>query len=273
MSIWTLKGRLPGGPGGVGDGDGRASFLPTVRPGVALSAVASLLIGSTPSVGAALSAVARALVPTTAGVEVAASVSGSLRTEEVETGVELDVVAVNPTGARTESGAEIVQITYAATRRRGGVTLTNLGGNAMTNPNNALGLRNGTTATGAGNVLGARTYSIELSNYSVVPLDGFTFLGAELHYYLNQSGTALNNGGLTVGYTTALAPYVQAAAFAGNVDYLTDPYVVDLGTSVPWASLGGIKTRAGTSTSALNTSAIAIDAIEIVVYATRTDAL
>lgn len=248
------------------------NFRKDVTPGLALSARLDAVAGNVLP-GVALAQRFSGVVQQTPGIDLDPFTSGTI-TPAQQAGVALSGRFDAPSAAQSQAGAEIVQITYNAVCTRGASTATSTGGNAVTNPANAQGLRNGTVATGAGNALGARAYQLNLAYPTITGKAELTITAAELRFYISQTGTALNNGGLKIGWSSTSRAYAQTNAFAANIDNLTTPVVVPItGVPLTFAEMASIVARINHDTAVLNTSAFSCDAVELVVTASRTDAL
>ena len=267
MPTFRRKGRV-----GSAAAAGTANYLRATVVAIASSAVASL---RTATIGAAVTIerlVATLTTPVTPALAFSQTVAGTA-TRTVAPTVATTAVATMQ-AANLASAFEIVQAKYDLTATRGASTATSVGPNAFTNPTNAQGLANGTLASGAGNALGARTYQLNLAYPAITGKDELTITAAELRFYISQTGTALNNGGMTIGWSSTSRAYAQTNAFPADVNYLTTPLVVPVtGVPLTWAEMASIVARVNHVTAALNTSTANVDAVHLVVTATRTDTL
>ena len=267
MPAFFRKGRV-----GSAVAAGAANYLRTIGATVATTTVATLRTATLGVGVAAGQAVATLRTSTTAALAVTPTLTGTIKPTLVPT---LAVAAV-ATGqvATLAASLELVQARYDLTATRGAATATSVGANAFTNPTNAQGLANGTLASGAGNALGARTYQLNLAYPTFTGKDELTILAAELRFYISQTGTALNNGGMTIGWSSTSRTYAQTNAFPADVNHLTTPLVVPVtGVPLTWAEMASIVARVNHVTAALNTSTANVDAVHLVVTATRTDTL
>lgn len=263
--------RLVGRITGVGGG-GETNYRRSVTAGVAASQIATLRAASTTAAAAVSNTLVTLLTPVVAGVAATQSVSGSTQVL-VTSSVETDVV-LNASGVNLTSSMELVQATWGLVATRGSNAATSTGSNAFTNPTNAQGLANGTLASGAGDALGARSYQLNLAYPAFVNKTELTITAAELQFYISQTGTALNNGGMTIGWSSTSRAYAQTNAFPADVNYLTTPLVVPVtGVPLTWTEMASIVARVNHVTAALNTSTANVDAVHLVVTASRTDSL
>ncbi len=265
MPTFRRKGR-------VGSSAGAANYLRTIVAAIATSTVTTLRAATIGAAVAVTQTVATLRTSVTAAVTVTPFAEGTVK-PALAPSVAVATVATAQVAAAT-AGLELVQTRYDLTATRGASTATNAGGNAYSNPTNAQGLANGTLASGAGNALGARSYRLDLAFPTITGKEELTITAAELRFYISQTGTALNNGGMTIGWGSTSRTYAQTNAFPADVNHLTTPIVVPItGVPLTWAELATVVARVNHVTAVLNTSTVNIDAVHLVVNATRTDTL
>lgn len=181
-----------------------------------------------------------------------------------------------PPGAPTQQvpAFDIVQITYNFTTRVGADAAANLGPDNWTNPNNATGLNgsgNG-NATSAGEALNARTRSLQLG-YPNFPNKGpLTISTVRLHFYVEQAGTALNNGDLRLRYNVG-GGLVTLETITGNVSNLNSPRTFDITAAVggSWTNLDALIAQVEHRTDAAeNLITAAVNAVEVEIISSAT---
>lgn len=212
-----------------------------------------------------------ATVPVTPARSLVATVEGSAQptiTRGVELRSRLDVAPAVTLGR----GVELTQTKIDLLGTYGPASNTVVAGTAWTNPNNANGVKDGAVATSAGAVSGASRH-IGLAFPAVTGKSALTLTKVELRFYASISGIIAGNGFLQFysGYAgTILGTFtVDTNALASGVTYdITSAYST-------WASL-----EAGVLASVLHTYGAAtlaqsasLDSVELIVTATRTDAL
>lgn len=144
------------------------------------------------------------------------------------------------------------------------------------NDASATGINNGSSATFAGNTLGARSGKLVLSYPASVSKSALTIIKVELHFYISQAPPLLGAGALTLSYRIGGgADVVLEALTATNqqVDNLTTPRIYNLTTAVggSWTALDTIKAVVAASTALSNTGTANCDAVELYVEANRTE--
>lgn len=173
-------------------------------------------------------------------------------------------------------GFDIVRtvVQLVSNRAASGVTEEAVGGRTdWANDANATGPANGTTATIAGNALGARGGRLRLTYPASANKTALTITKVELRYFVTQAGTTLGNGTLQLGYRLGAGADVVLAAITGNIAALSPPQAFDITGVVAgsWATIDQISTWALFNAALLNTSSAALDAVVIYIEASRTE--
>ena len=155
---------------------------------------------------------------------------------------------------------------------------TNLGPQNWTNPANAQGAHNAVNATAVGNLTAAQDFNLKLDYDNFTNKSGMTITAVKLYYYLNQTGTSLNNGALEWFYSLdggTNYTSVPGAKQTADVNFMTTPSTKDFAGALPtWAQLDllTVKIRFNPAAAA-NLVNAAVDAVELEVMATLTEAL
>lgn len=173
---------------------------------------------------------------------------------------------------------KLVQTMVSLTRDVGASTVTQeaVGGRSdWATITNAQGKRDGTTATFAGNALGARGGQLVFAYPASASQKAALIISkVELRFYVGQAATTLANGTLKVGYRTGAAgTEVQLEAFTGDVNFTVSPRVYDLTSFVggSWTVLDSIKAYINTNTALANSSTASCDAVEVHVEAAKNE--
>lgn len=254
------------------------NWLAQTRAGVALSVVLSAIVGTVGvGVALALSAVTATVGYVTSGVSLALSLTGSTLAS-LGSGVSLSAAPTTASPVASQTPAfEVVRFTVGLTGTYGATAAaTNVSGTVWANPANASGTRNGTVSTHNGALSAQHAYLT--FTYPTFPnKSSLTVTSAVLRFYVNQGGTVANNGLLRLTWgTTANPDTTNVLELTGNGDYLTTPFEVNLFAAglTTFAQLETVAARVrGILAAGAATVTQSVDAVELVVTATRTDAL
>lgn len=124
-------------------------------------------------------------------------------------------------------------------------TATNIGSENWTNVTNAQGENDGANATRAGQVLNATDAQIRGQMDSVGTKDPLNIDRVELRYYVSQTGTALNNGGLELDYRIGSSgAWTNLATYTNDQNFLTTPDAYDITSAITgWNDIRAIEIR------------------------------
>lgn len=252
-------------------GGGTPNFLARQTIGVQVQAVLSAIAAAvTVGVGVA----PRITVVSVQSVGVAATplVAGTVKPPLVA-GVAVSPILNGPK-ALANIGAEIVQIKYDLTRTNPASVAANTGADAWANPNNALGAPNDVYAQAQGNAVNARTYQLELSFPAANGKGDLTITAVQMKFYTQMNSSVAGNSVVTHKWSTGGA-FTNARVNSADFNNLAAPYVLDLFAAGidTWDEVNALKARVDLATAALSVATANIDAVELVVTATRTDAL
>lgn len=177
------------------------------------------------------------------------------------------------------AGAKITQIKYDLTQRSGGNAQTSSvsTGSAWTNPNNAIGIHNAGLATVPGEAIAVKTALMPLAYADFPNKSSLTITSVKLHFYTRITNDALSTLA-TVEFRwgkNGTATQFLLASVAGNHDTLINPRTFDITASIAtWADLEALQARAGcVFSAAASLVSFAVDAVELEIVATETDAL
>jgi hypothetical protein len=170
--------------------------------------------------------------------------------------------------------ADILQVTYSLTHRRGG-TATDVGGaDNWTSTNNASHGVAG-VATSTGEALNARTREMQIAYNNFVNKSELTITAVRLHFYVSQGGTVANNGDLRLRYNSG-GGLVTLDTYTDNQNFLTTPKTYDLfalGVDT-WTELDALVAQVEHRTDVAEALVTAsVDTVEVEVVANRTDTL
>jgi len=169
--------------------------------------------------------------------------------------------------------AAITALAYRLTAFNGSNAAVNDGPDNWTNPNNANGLANGTSATRAGQAVASTDANLRLNyvNFGATITGNFTITIVQLDYYVAQAGTALGNGGLILEYRLAVGAWTTLATYTGNVDFLAVPDSYDITAAVAgsWTSINNLEVRVRAVLGlATNLVTCSVDAVRLGLEAT-----
>lgn len=256
---------------------GAANFVVRALVGVRVRAVATLTAAKLLPAAAIIKTVATLRMQSRPAVAILrASCSGAAKA------FSNPAISLSNRSAGTSSkpsqtpGFDIVRtvVQLVSNRAASGVTEEAVGGRTdWANDANATGPVNGTTATIAGNALGARGGRLRLTYPASVNKTALTITKVELRFYATQSGTTLGNGTLQLGYRLGAGADVVLAKITGNIAALSPPQAFDITGVVAgsWATIDQIATWALFNAALLNTSSAALDAVVIYIEASRTE--
>lgn len=168
---------------------------------------------------------------------------------------------------QSSTGATIGQITYSGKMTRWVSSATNTGDDDWSNPSSAIGQPDGASATRSGQTLSSTSAALtctfeDFGNKGVLNIDK-----VELRFYVSQTGTVLNNGGLSIEWRLAgEASWRTLATYANNQNFVPNPDVYDLTSLVSdWDSVNMIEARVRCELSALSGANCSVDAIVVYV--------
>jgi cytochrome c5 len=220
-----------------------------------------------------MSSVIQAVMLNVSGVSLSTQNSGQSK-PAVSTGI-INTARCIASAASQSPGFEIVRAVYNLTHLSGSNGASNIGTNDWATPANAQGINNATVATAAGDTLAVRAYKLSLAYADFANKSDLTITSAKLRYYIKQTGTALNNGGLSLKWQSTGA-LITVTTITDDQDLLTVPYLVDLFAAgvTTWAQLDALIARVDLdlpiATALVNAS---VDAVTLEVVASRTDTL
>jgi len=255
-----------------------ASWLARLLPGLSfVPSVTGTVAKPTVAPGVALTqAPARMTSALSVGRSLAASVSGTVR-PTVQGGPQLGARLDAKPAVTLQRGLELVHTKIDLTGTYGAASAVNttVSGAAWTNPTNAQGAKNGTLSSHAGSATSAQDAHLTFTPPAVTGKDALTLTKVEAWFWISQTGTTLANGNLRLWTGTAANPEaVLHLTTTGNIDNLTTPLVYDITSRFStWASLSDFRARVRHTSTLGQTHTGNVDAVELVVTATRTDLL
>lgn len=249
---------------------GAANFLLRVTGGVVLTTVGTFRMSQ--AVSGFIADAGRQILRAreAAGIVLTHLVSGTVRPLQVAGIALTSRLDAGGAGTRNVPGMKIRRIQFDLTHRRGANAQAGTG-DAWTNPGNAIdgtdGKHNGTVATRAGQVLSATDGTLTLDYPNFANKSTMTITSVKLHFYVQQAGTVLNNGGLILRDGATVLETIT-----GDVNSLTTPRTFDVTAAhTTWASLDSlqsvVRANLGIGTNLVTCS---VDAVELEVVATET---
>jgi hypothetical protein len=168
---------------------------------------------------------------------------------------------------------DVVTLVYDAIWLAGPDAAVNDGPDNWTNPNNATGLRDATEASRAGQLLATTDANLRLTYADPSGgIETFTISTVELRYDTRQTGTSLNNGGLTHEYRIGGAgAWTTLETFTADVD--NNPKTYDITTVIggSWTNINDLQVRVRAVLDlATNLVTCFCDSVELRIVATKT---
>jgi hypothetical protein len=128
------------------------------------------------------------------------------------------------------------------------------------NPTNAVGKHDGTSASIAGNLLGARSGGLEMAYEPLTGKGSMDILTVKLKWYWAISGLGPLDSH-SFYYDIGSGKTLWKSVTSGS--YLANPDILDLtGIVTSWTQINSIKTYVESSMQALSTATMSIDAVE-----------
>lgn len=172
---------------------------------------------------------------------------------------------------------KITQISYTLTHERGATAWTELNttNGGWTDEANTLGDSDGVLAAADGRTLGIVAGELILSFDDLTDKSSLTIDRVAMRFYVQQGGTAANNGELALRVADGATNTVGGGVtFTGDVDYLTTPYEIDVTANVAtWAALNDLQASVRFRASSGETYWARCDAVHLVVEASLTEAV
>ena len=157
-----------------------------------------------------------------------------------------------------------VQQTYDYTGTKWIATATNIGSDNWTSVTNAQGANDSSNASRSGQALSTTDAQIRGQMDAVGTKDSLTIDKVELWYYVQQTGTTLNNGGLELDWRIGTTgAWTNLATYTNNQNFLTTPDTHAItGSITDWDDIRAIEVRvranlgAGTTLVTCNCDAV-----------------
>lgn len=142
-------------------------------------------------------------------------------------------------------GSEIQSISYVGTVKRWVATATNIGADNWNSITDAQGASDSSSATRSGQTLSATDAELRLQFDLIEKKDALNIDGVKLHFYVSQSGTGLNNGGLSLDWRIGSSgPWTTLATYTNNQNFMTTPDTYDISSSISsWADISAVEAR------------------------------
>lgn len=178
------------------------------------------------------------------------------------------------------TGPRIVQYTHGLVRRVGGnavvetavATRTDWASDANV-ISGANGKHDGSSATFAGNLLGARGGQLELEYANLVNKSALTIQQVLLHFYGSVAGTALNNADVQLRWSKGGA-FTTLETITADVNFLAAPKTFDITSQITsWADLDALRTAFRAESALGETWTANADACEVEITASQAVAL
>lgn len=197
------------------------------------------------------------------GLSVDTFASGTSKPEQT-TGLTMGAVLVMNNLPEKSAGFAIEQF-WDYTGDKYVATASNIGSDNFSNPTNAQGAQDGSSATRSGQALASTSAQLRCVHVAVGNKDELNIDKVELRFYAQQSGTTLGNGGMGFDWRIGSSGgWTNLASYTDNQNFLTTPDTFDVtGSITDWNDIRDIETRV-TATLALGTVAvtISVDAVD-----------
>lgn len=260
------------GGGGGGAAPGEANFRKDIEPGIAQSTLLTATVDE--AAGFAVEQYSAILNrEQDAGLAVETFASGTSNNAQ-DAGIGQGSVLVQNSLPEGLGGFEQRHfINFTGTRTIG--SATNIGPDNWTNVTNAQGSPNGSNATRSGQALAATDAQIRgvIDDINTTK-DVLTIDQVRLLFYVQQAGTTLNNGGLSLEWRIGSSGgWTNLATYTNNQNFLSTPDAHDITGSISsWGNIRDIEVRVRFQV-ALGTTLVnaACDAVELVVDASFTE--
>lgn len=262
----ATKGGKYGPAGDIIIAAGEANFKPALRAAGSLGT--RLVSREAASVGLTATPVAKAVTSTTSGILLDKVVDG-VATPSLVLGHSLGtVLSGQAAGALNESALAVTRVNYTLTHRSYATGATSTG--TWTTPANAIGVENGSSASNANTVTnaasGALTTTHPGQNPNRAPL---TISSARLALYGTVTKGTISPATVQIQYSYGSGFFTLVAnqgAFEGTV-------LIDMPLPT-WDQVGQLQIRITfTAAASATPSTIAIDAVSLIVTASRTDVM
>lgn len=255
---------------------GGVNFSPAQAIGLALSSVAKIRT-ETIGVGAAITQPFKAsiAVPVAPGVAVSVLNSGTIAAPH-SVGLAVGTTMTNRVDQGV--GAELVQIVYNLTARNGSNAATTVGASApYVNPTNAQGYKNTTLASLNGSVTASQASTLRLGYAAQINKTQLTITAVELRFYTLLISAAASSATSTLRATWTGGSYTGTKRGVAYDETVTGTIVdlYSLGVT-DWAKTDSVVAFVDGETiiaSTALTASVGVDAVELVITATRTDPL
>lgn len=223
---------------------GAANFRKDIDLG--LSQQTTLVMNTPPEQGLGLSieqAPATLLTNQTLGLSVDTFSSGTAKPDQNLGLTQGSVVTMN--NLPEKSAGFSIEQTWSYTGTKNVATASNLGPDNWTNVTNAQGAPNNVFATRSGQALSSTDASIRCQFQAVGTKDPLTRTKVELRFYVEQSGTSLGNGGLSVEWRIGSSGgWTNLATYTGDVDFAPAFVAFDItGSVATWQNVRDIEAR------------------------------
>ena len=183
---------------------------------------------------------------------------------------------ITPPTTQTKPAMNITQVKYDLVSVKGSNSVTEsavAGRTDWVNDANAVGVQDATEAQFDGSALGARGGRLDFSYANYVNKTELTITKVELHYWLSTAGTVLNNADVQLQYDIG-AGVVTLQTITGDVS-ATPAQVHDITSAIggDWSKLDALTTHVRCDAAIAELWQCQLDAVEVRVEATKTDAL
>jgi hypothetical protein len=260
--------------GGTSGGGSTFNFRKDVEAGI--SAVSILTAKASQGAGVGASQSPATLTKTqTVGSAVSTFATGTVQDPQAA-GILAGSVLTQLSKPPSNPGAAITRVEYQYTGEKWVATASDIGTDAWTNLANAQGAADGSSATRAGQTLNATSAEMRCQFDTVSGKGQLTLDKVELSFYVAQSGTILNNGGLSLDYRIGSAGgWTNLVTYVNNQDFLTTPVVFNLtAAAITWANAGDVEVRVGADlVIATGGVTCSVDAVSLDIEASLIDTL
>jgi hypothetical protein len=235
--------KVIGGGSSGGGGGSVFNFRKDVEAGFSVTSI--LTAKASQGAGFAVSQSPATLTSTeTAGVAVSTFASGSVKAPQ-SAGIAMSSVLTQISKPPANPGLAITQVSYDYVGTKWIDTATDIGSDSWTNLANSEGAADGAAATRSGQTLSTTDAALRGQFQSITDKEELDLDKIELRFYVAQSGTVLNNGGLALEYRIgAVAAWINLVTYVNNQNFLSSPVVFDMTSLVStWANSKALEIR------------------------------
>jgi hypothetical protein len=232
-----------GSRGGTPDPTGSPNFYKEVGSGLGFRSLVKATQDQRAGFGVE-QAPSTLLTEQTAGLGVNTFASGEVL-PSISTGMSMGSALNMVIPPQDETGFDIETKVYEYIGFKPLQTASNIGSDNFTNPTNAEGGVSGQTATRVGQALSTTSAELRGQHVPIPYNNSININSIQLKFYVDQTGTVLNNGGLELAYRiNSSSPWQILVTYTGNVNFITsNPDTYTLTGFTTWQEVDAVETK------------------------------